>query len=562
MAFLNIFMRACMNEKKEKNFIVFVDFFILFFLTISCTSLKKKRRPSLYEGHVQYKYNHLVFENNLKKSDLIFETAVEQEHQKWEEILKIFDFNLTINKMLKSKKINSSQKKVLEYYSDTYSKENKKWSKKDKIDFMLQTLPVQICGHDLNCLPPFTRKLTYKENITIQKKIKFDFTNIFSKQLTLHQSVLNINKIFYPPPYIRYTKIVRNNSYRIDFIETHHRFKGRAGDISELSWKVMDFLNVERRPQHVHILMPAFPIDRAFQDSAHGAVVPLLLHNFVKNLNLLVELYGIYFENDSINRANIEFFTSLNGHSSGGLFKQIDQYFEGLLGNYVSWKSGWVAFHFPKKYEGRPTKAFGLEIRSIDEDYDVPRIKILLNGIQESAFNLSNEIYRINLHKDLSRKFYSNKLNSLDDPEPVSLYTFKHFYSWYLINFHKTNKSFEDVLKKYLLTSYYNNSRNTFDLSFDKNIPLCFHEYEELLLLTHDWSHDPLFFHDKNFLSHMTENQSMYKKKLMNYIEERKRKAECTNKDDTFIKKLIVSFLEDSTLINRVFNFFRFKIVE
>lgn len=268
-------------------------------------------------------------------------------------------------------------------------------------------------------------------------------------------------------------------------VELHFRLAKPAGEVSRAASDFQELLGVERTHQHVYVVTP-IPKE-ALQ--AQPKVIGPLNADFFRRVNLAAEMITVMEEGRPIrerkamvNGEEVQFFGWLGA-------EQLNEVADYLVaqGNGRSYrmqdrvKIAWVGFRGHDKFD--QPGLMGMEVRSVRPGGAERAYERFLNAIQKSWAEQNLGIgsgdfeqwltsqYRGDYHQALTENWYHKKWDELVGKAPLSLKV--------------AMLRMDSDLKSHL----------------SKNAP------EELKMVLHDWSHDPLFFNQPDRIHQIRNEQ-------------------------------------------------------
>jgi hypothetical protein len=292
-------------------------------------------------------------------------------------------------------------------------------------------------------------------------------------------------------------------------VELHFRINESSGWASRDAWTFVSGLGVERPHQHVHIVAPL----RTGLLRRWGPLQALRQADFVRRVNLLAEMVSIVRYGESIAKVQ-EGTVTYFGPMTSGVFHGIITYFMNIsngmrpakIGD--DYKIGWVGMRGSDKYD--EPGLWGLEYRAISADSD-PRLtqKILdaVQGQMESPdFGMDSGQVKAWIAQDESPATLGLRLRD----------------TWY-------NRDYP--LGKFT-------SREAALL--ENAVP----DHQELMMLLHDWSVDPMFFNRPEVVSRVARAQAAALRQLFS--------TRAKSLSPEHVNSVMVRFLIDSDLYAEV----------
>jgi len=299
-------------------------------------------------------------------------------------------------------------------------------------------------------------------NVRIRDTISLEFkepTTFLGKEYPAGRHEIDISRVFNKVEYMGTTNDPAN-------LELHFRVRESSGSASGDAWKFLDAIGVERTHQHAHIVSE-LPMKEMQADPELSAA---MLGDFYRRANLVAEMISIVEEGSSISR-NASRKAVFFDHMGKEMLGDVTQYFldRGRGINYKigdRYKMGWIGFRGSDKYDG--ADLFGLEYRAIPRKGSASTYAEVLDTIQ---WALRQKNYGI------SKKMMKNWIR-----ENPGLISSEISATWYDRPWKELWKSAAPEVSKEV--GWLTDLRLKLDQS----------QRQELKMLVHNWSNDPLLF--------------------------------------------------------------------
>ena len=268
-------------------------------------------------------------------------------------------------------------------------------------------------------------------------------------------------------------------------VELHFRLARPAGEVSRAASDFQELLGVQPTHQHVYVVTP-IPVEAL---RAEPKVIGPLNADFFRRVNLAAEMITVMEEGRPIrerkavvNEEEVQFFGWLGAD-------QLNEVADYLVaqGNGRSYrmqdrvKMAWVGFRGHDKFD--QPGLMGMEVRSVRPGVAERAYERFLNAIQKSWTEQNLGVAPGTFQQWLNSQYQGDYHRALTE-------------NWY-------HKTWDELVGKAPLNLKVAMLRMDSDLKshLSKNAP------EELKMVLHDWSHDPLFFNRSDRIHQIRQEQ-------------------------------------------------------